>query len=380
MKRLSDIDQKIMLEKLNGLTLNSLYIYDLKEQTVRWTSERASKQFGYGRDQLHGQSLQNLAKLVHPDDIPTLEKNLKDIMDLKDGEILTREYRFLDSKGTYHWIRDRVTVFSRDTEGSPTSFLGLSMSLDEQKTHEDNLKKTMEKLLSSAKMAALGEMAGGIAHEINNPLTVIQARSFQLGQMVDSGKVDPDKIKQAAESISRTADKIARIIKSLRSFAREGAGDPFELVPITQIITETLEFCKTRFYNHGVEIEVEEINPDLEVECRLIQIEQVLLNLLNNSFDAIEKLETKWIRIKALDCDNFVEIHVVDSGTGVPENIINQVMSPFFTTKEVGKGTGLGLSISTGIVRSHQGELFIQRDAPNTTFVIRLPKWQNLEE
>lgn len=97
-------------------------------------------------------------------------------------------------------------------------------------------------MISSAKMAALGEMSGSIAHEINNPLTVIQARAFQLTQMLEANKLDPAKIQQARESINRTAEKISRIINSLRSFSRDGAFDPFDLVPAKQIVTETLEF------------------------------------------------------------------------------------------------------------------------------------------
>lgn len=256
---------------------------------------------------------------------------------------------------------------------------GVAWDSTEEIQTEMQMAEAKAKMISSTKMAALGEMSGGIAHEINNPLTVIQARAFQLQQMVDAGKTDPLKIKQAAESISRTADKIARIIKSLRSFAREGTYDPFEVVPVKQVIEETLEFCRTRFYNHGVDIEVAPIDPDLEVECRLIQIEQVLLNLLNNSFDAIADLKDKWIRIKVEETQDNVEISVSDSGGGIPAAIADQIMLPFFTTKEVGKGTGLGLSISAGIIKSHKGELRLQPEAPNTTFVIKLPRWQEEE-
>lgn len=242
---------------------------------------------------------------------------------------------------------------------------------------EKEIAEAKARLISSTKMAALGEMSGGIAHEINNPLTVIQARSFQLSQMVDQEKLDPVKVKQAAESISRTADKIAKIIKSLRSFAREGTYDPFELVPVKQLIDETLEFCRTRFYNHGVEIEVAEMDAELEVECRLIQIEQVLLNLLNNSFDAIQNLEERWIRLSVKDLgDAGIELIITDSGHGIAPELHEQIMMPFFTTKEVGKGTGLGLSISSGIVRSHKGSLRIDPHAANTTFVVQLPKFQ----
>ena len=238
----------------------------------------------------------------------------------------------------------------------------------------------MEKLLASTKMAALGEMSGGIAHEINNPLTVIQARSFQLLQMAEANSLDVSKVKQAADSISRTADKITRIIKSLRSFAREGANDPFTLVPLKQIIDETLEFCRTRFYNNGVEVEVLDFDHDLEIECRVVQIEQVLLNLLNNAFDAVQALEEKWIRIAIVEREAEIDLVVMDSGVGIPENFADKIMAPFFTTKTKGQGTGLGLSISNEIIRSHHGAMSLDKNAKNTTFVVRLPRWQHPTE
>ena len=117
---------------------------------------------------------------------------------------------------------------------------------------------------------------------------------------------------------------------------------------------------------------------DILLECRPTQMAQVLLNLLTNAFDAVEKLEEKWVRIEARDGGETVEFAVVDSGAGLPEGIRDKVLQPFFTTKAVGKGTGLGLSIATGIIESHHGTLDVDTEAPNTRFVIRLPKRQHL--
>ncbi len=284
------------------------------------------------------------------------------------------QYKVYWPNGEQRYVR----AFGKKAKDAGTGnlYFGIAWDATEEVATEKIMQEQQAKLIASTKMAALGEMSGGIAHEINNPLTVIQARSFQLQQMVEMAKIDPEKVKQAADSISRTADKIARIIKSLRSFARDGANDPFDLVPITQIIEETLEFCRARFYNHGVEVAFDVIDKDLEIECRVIEIEQVLLNLLNNSFDAIEKLEEKWIRISTEETEQHLLIHVTDSGKGIPPETIAKMMQPFFSTKEVGKGTGLGLSISNGIVHNHKGELFVDKDHPNTRITIRLPKLQ----
>jgi len=105
---------------------------------------------------------------------------------------------------------------------------------------------------------------------------------------------------------------------------------------------------------------------------------QVLLSLLTNASDAVEKLEEKWVRIEARDWGETVDLAVVDSGAGLPEGIQDKVLQPFFTTKAVGKGTGLGSSIVTGTVERHHGTLDVDTEAPNTRFVIRLPKRRHL--
>lgn len=328
--------------------------------------------------QIHGavnkpgaKPLEELHKRINPGDQVIARQRFED--SARTHQDVYTSYRVTFDNGEVHHIRCYGRYLSSTSE---KKFYGVAWDSTEEIQTEKQMEEARATLIASTKMAALGEMSGGIAHEINNPLTVIQARAFQLTQMVDQGKAEPTKIKHAAESISRTADKIAKIIKSLRSFSREGSNDPFDVVQVKEIITETLEFCRTRFYNHGVEIEVDEIDEEIEIECRLIQIEQVLLNLLNNSFDAVQNFEQKWIRVAVVAHDDFIDIKVIDSGTGIPADKAEKIMLPFFTTKEVGKGTGLGLSISSGIVKSHHGELFLDRKAANTTFVMRIPRLQ----
>lgn len=138
-----------------------------------------------------------------------------------------------------------------------------------------------------------------------------------------------------------------------------------------------MAFCRERFKHHGIELSLESTTSEFAVECRPTQISQAILNLLNNAFDAVENLAEKWVRVSVKDMGVALTVAVTDSGKGIPKNIRNKILQPFFTTKEVGKGTGLGLSISRGIVAGHGGQLFIDASAPNTSFVIRLPKRQN---
>ena len=111
------------------------------------------------------------------------------------------------------------------------------------------------------------------------------------------------------------------------------------------------------------------------VSSRQAQISQILINLLNNSFDAIATLKNKWIEVKGFNEEGLIKIQITDSGTGIDKSVVEKMMNPFFTTKEVGKGTGLGLSISSEILKSHGGSLKYLEDSKNTTFLITLPEY-----
>lgn len=139
-----------------------------------------------------------------------------------------------------------------------------------------------------------------------------------------------------------------------------------------------MDLCAERFRNHSVALEVSSL-PEISIECRSVQLAQVLTNLLNNAFDALILLPRKWVRVGVEASDDVIRIAVTDSGTGIPRHIADKLMLPFFTTKEIGKGTGLGLSISKGIIEDHGGKFWLDRASVNTKFIIELPRHQKKE-
>lgn len=243
----------------------------------------------------------------------------------------------------------------------------------EERTRE--LEGSRMRATESARLASLGEMASGIAHEINNPLAIIKASAEQVLANCQSGELSTAAVQKTAERINRVADRIAKIIMGLRTFAREGKADPFEVASIDAVVTETLEFCLTRFKNNGIEVIVHPLSSELVVHGRSVQMSQVLLNLLNNAHDALKSANVQGPRIEILGrrVGEHVEVHVVDNGVGIPQEIRTRIMQPFFTTKEVGKGTGLGLSISRSIMEDHRGELLLAKDPLPTRFIMRFP-------
>ena len=181
-----------------------------------------------------------------------------------------------------------------------------------------------------------------------------------------------DKALTQVERIGTTTTRISKIVSGLRSFSRSGEEDPFVAVSLRTIIDETLDLCRERFKNAGIELRVSDI-PAVLISCRAVQIQQVLINLLNNAFDAILTSDSKWVMLEAKTNENILYLRVTDSGTGIPQEIVNKMMQPFFTTKDIGKGTGLGLSIALGIIHGHGGSLCFDRGHTNTSFVIEIP-------
>lgn len=246
------------------------------------------------------------------------------------------------------------------------------VKLVNQRTKELEVQKIIN--IQNSKMSALGEMAGGIAHEINTPLATMKMLVGSTSREIDKEIFDVEFVTDKLQKINVTIDRIAKIVKGLKSFSRDGSKDPFVDTSVKSVIEDTIFLCKEKFVHRSVDLRISYENDQLSCECRATQISQVILNLLSNSLDAIENEKDKWIEIKQYSDDLSIFLSITDSGHGIPKQIKQKIFDPFFTTKGVEKGTGLGLSISLGIVKDHQGEMSINDDCPNTQFVIKLPK------
>ena len=246
----------------------------------------------------------------------------------------------------------------------------------EQKVFDrtQELLETQKALVQSAKMSALGELSAGIAHEINNPLAVIMALSGKVSRRLKKENPNLPEAVVDLQKIEIMTDRIAKTIRGLRTFARDGQGDPFEEYSVNAILDDALELSAERLKNHGIELRVKKLEGDARLTCRATQLSQILVNLINNSRDAIEYLETKWVELGVEMNEAEVVFSVTDSGGGLPPGVAEKIMTPFFTTKPVGKGTGLGLSISKGIVEAHHGRFFVDSACKNTRFVIVIPR------
>ena len=252
----------------------------------------------------------------------------------------------------------------------------LRLDIAKRQRAERELAETRQASIQAAKMAALGEMSANLAHEVNNPLTAIRLRAQQLGVLSARGRLDGDGVLKTAQEIDGIVDRIGHVVAALRFFARQGDEDPLRPENTVSIVNDTVRLCAHRFQMQEIDLEIDAIPSDLYIDCRGPQISQVLLNLLANAYDAVVQRPIRRVRVATEVVNGEVQIAVIDSGPGVPAELVPRIMEPFFTTKEIGKGTGLGLSLSSGIAAAHGGRLTYDRTASETRFVLTLKRWQ----
>ncbi|MDD5093457.1 MAG: ATP-binding protein [Dehalococcoidia bacterium] len=233
----------------------------------------------------------------------------------------------------------------------------------------EELKACQEQLLQSAKLAAVGELVAGVAHEMNNPLMAISGYAQLLLE-----EVKDESIRADLETINKETDRTITIVGNLLSFARRCEPEKKPL-SINKTIEETLELRAYELSLDNIQI-IRDFSPDLPtIMADRNQLQQVFLNLINNAAYAMKEAHGKGrLLIKTLPVDKLIRITFTDDGAGIPPDTIDRIFDPFFTTKDVGKGTGLGLSICYGIIKEHGGRIYVlSTPGRETTFTIDLP-------
>jgi signal transduction histidine kinase len=234
-------------------------------------------------------------------------------------------------------------------------------------------------MLEQSKNSLLWTMGSGVAHEINNPLAIISGASEGIAEQLDRGDPDAGSLRTLSGRIARNVQRIAHIVRGLRTLSRDASEDPVELRPLTQILDDALELCRARMHARQIRLDVAPIPDDLVLECRATQISQVVINLLNNAFDAVADADTRWIRVEAGQMGDTVWFSVADSGPGLGQADLSRLFDPFYTTKPPGRGMGVGLSITRGIVTRHHGDIALDTTSPHTRFVVRMPCRQDAD-
>ncbi|MBI9044607.1 MAG: PAS domain S-box protein [Anaerolineaceae bacterium] len=304
---------------------------------------------------------------IHPDDkdqtLITLQNHLSG-----DSEHWECEHRLKLDDGTYKWVLGTGRVVRRDEKGQPIQMIGTLQDID-------NRKKIEETLLASEKMAGVGMLAAGVAHEINSPLQVITGLSRRMLRKLDKKDLDIPRMKHDLENLEKNSWRVANIVRSLLSYSHISL-DMVQKNNLNEIIKDTLVLTEHQFSswsNIQLKTDLQENLPDLT--CERNSLIQVLINLINNGRDAMPKGGEICLRTR-FDVDEKVFLlEVSDTGEGIVDKDIKHIFDPFFTTKKLGEGTGIGLSISKEIVESHGGTIGVKSFIhQGTTFSIQLPE------
>jgi PAS domain S-box-containing protein len=379
---------------------------------VSFVSDNIS-QWGYTPAQLiAGQP--HFADIVHPDDLARVAEEVQ--RNTAAGKTsYDQEYRLLTADNRVLWVLDRTQVI-RDADGTPLFYDGMVADITERKQQElllaDNLarQQTLNKrleeasgqLMQSEKMASIGQLAAGIAHELNNPIGFVHSNLgtldgylHDIAAIIDAYQafVAAQPESEATKAIERLLEerdfvflkedifklvseskdglgRVRKIVQDLKSFSRVGEQE-WQEADLHQGLDSTLNIVWNELkYKCKVVKEYGDIPP---VYCLISQLNQVFMNLLVNAGHAIDKQGTITIRTARHGTDS-VCVEIADSGSGMPPEILNRIFDPFFTTKPVGKGTGLGLSLSYNIVRSHHGRIEVSSEpGVGSAFRVILP-------
>jgi C4-dicarboxylate-specific signal transduction histidine kinase len=249
----------------------------------------------------------------------------------------------------------------------------LSETTAEMQRREQELREKQEQLIQAGKLATLGELTTGVAHELNNPLNNI---GLFIGNVIDLlafGNADKERMLDELRLAMQQVYKATEIISHLRTFGRAAAVSR-EPVAIKPVVEQALSLMQEQLRLRQIEVVLDLCPEDPIVTGNAIQLEQVFINLLTNARDAMADMPRKVLSISCTVAKGMVNLLFGDTGTGIPEGLEQRIFDPFFTTKEVGQGTGLGLSITYGIIQDHQGAIWVENHpGKGATFFIQLP-------
>lgn len=237
----------------------------------------------------------------------------------------------------------------------------------------NELNEAQEQLRTAEKLASIGQLAAGVAHEINNPLGSILIYSSMLKNTIEKASAD-NQTKEDIELIIEEAKRCKNIVSNLLNFARQGKLN-LSTVNFSKLLNSVLKTVKKNPEFSDVNFKVETDGSGKEIQVDEDQLKQVLLNLINNACESMTELNNKVVNIKLLSEADKIVVEISDNGCGISPENYSKIFTPFFTTKKIGKGTGLGLAISYGIIKMHRGDISFKSEVgKGTTFTLKLPK------
>ena len=281
-------------------------------------------------------------------------------------------------KAMLHILKDshRSNLRLEDSRKAMIHIMGdLRSTTQVMERREQELRDKQEQLVQAGKLATLGELTTGVAHELNNPLNNIGLYVGNVIDRIQMGELSNESALKDLEQAMEQVRKATEIISHLRTFGR-AAPVTFEAVDVDEVIERALSLMQEQLRLRAIEVDLELCPEELTVQGNPIQLEQIFINLLTNARDALDEVPEARRKIRIVSSLERDRIRVVfeDTGPGIPAETATRVFDPFFTTKEVGTGTGLGLSITYSIVKEHGGDISLsQTPGGGATFTVEVP-------
>ncbi|MBN2138827.1 MAG: PAS domain-containing protein, partial [Sedimentisphaerales bacterium] len=324
--------------------------WDIVRGNLIW-SDQTDLIFGFGPGEFAG-TYDGFLERIHPED----RRSVTDAVDacVRGDADYAIEHRIVRPDGSVRWVSETGDV-TLDKNGKAVRMVGIVQDITDRKYLEEQEREHQTQLEHVLRLSTAGELASGMAHELNQPLTAISAYAQVYKRMVESGNFNSEKICEAVDGITEQALRGGEIIRRMRDFMRKQTPKRIR-VDFNNIAREAIELVKARARSIGVVLQLELAEEPLMVFADRIQIQQVIVNLLQNGFDAMGKngISDRMLIVRTSMSDhNTVEIAVEDKGEGLRDSDTEKVFESFFTTKP--EGLGIGLSISRNIIERHQG-------------------------
>ncbi len=336
--------------------------WNIQTDELYW-SDMIAPLFGYEAGKLET-TYENFVGAIHPDDRDLVTGAVTACVET--GAEYNVVHRVIWPDGTTRWLSEKGDVV-RDETGQALNMLGVVQDITESRNMQ-------QQLIQSSKMATLGEMATGVAHELNQPLNVIRMAINNIQRKVESDQADPDYLAAKLDKVEKQVERASAIIDHMRIFGRKPGVESQVLDPV-KMVKGSLGLIGEQLRLSGIDIEIDTPETCRPIKGHQVHVEQVLLNLLSNARDVLRDIPggDKRIKMSVHDSDNGIKICIEDNGGGIDPVDLPRLFEPFYTTKEVGQGTGLGLSISYGIITDMGGTIVAENFGDGARFTISVP-------
>ena len=332
---------------------------------------------GYSREELLGQTHNVVNSGRHSRQFFTRMWKTITSGEVWRGEICNRA-----KDGTIYWVHTTIVPFL-GKDGLPQHYVSIRTDVTERKRAEEELAEAREQLtiqtLFTERLSALAALAGGIAHELHQPLSGIRVYAETMRELAREGRLDPERVERTVAKITAQVDRAASVIQHMRDFASEDTATTTETISLASLCADVLDLVGEQLRSHGIVVELD-LPHDLRVTVNKIRLEQVLINLIGNAKDSMSETNREArpngnrLTLRGSIDGNTALLAIADTGFGVPDSVRDRIFEPFVTSKGPDRGTGLGLSICHGILRDYGATITLAESSlAGTTFHLRFP-------